>query len=46
VSQNPNHPSSDPNEPQTEKLAHSPVGARVPDRVGPGVFSTGQIVLD
>jgi len=54
VSETPNNPSpgqqpeqpSDPNAPISEKLAHSPVGARVPDRIGAGVYSTGQVVLD
>lgn len=41
-----NNPPSDPNAPISEKLAHSPVGARVPERIVAGVYSTGQIVLD
>jgi hypothetical protein len=45
VSENSNQP-SDPNQPVTEKFAHAPVGARVPDKVAPGVYSTAQIVLD
>lgn len=37
---------SDPNAPRTEAVAHQPIGARVPERVGRGVFCTGQVILD
>ena len=40
------NPPADPNQPVSEKLAHQPVGARVPDRIAAGVYSTGQVVLD
>jgi hypothetical protein len=46
VSEIPNPLPSDPNQPVSEKLTHSPVGARVPDRLSAGVYSTGQVVLD
>lgn len=37
---------ADPNQPITEKLSHAPVGARVPEKIAPGVYSTAQVVLD
>lgn len=46
MSEQPPNPPADPNQPVSEKLAHQPVGARVPDRVAAGVYSTGQVVLD
>lgn len=47
VSETPNNPPADPNQPTTEKMAaHQPVGARVPEKVAAGVYSTGQVVLD
>lgn len=46
MSETPNNPPADPNQPLSEKLSHAPVGARVPDRVAAGVYSTGQVVLD
>jgi len=46
VSETPTNPPSDSNEPVSEKLTHTPVGARVPDRVAAGIYSTGQVVLD
>jgi hypothetical protein len=36
------HPGDDPT---TQQVQHMPVSARVPDKVGQGVFSTGAIVL-
>jgi hypothetical protein len=32
--------------PFSEQIQHAPVGARVPDRVAPGVFATGVIVFE
>jgi hypothetical protein len=32
--------------PQSQQFQHSPVGARLPDRVAAGVFSTGVIVME
>jgi hypothetical protein len=55
VSDQPNNPFSqephkdpprDPNAPHVQPFNHQPVGARVPERVGRGVYSTGQVVLD
>jgi hypothetical protein len=37
---------SDPSGPYSEKYQHQPVAARVPERVGHGVLSTGVLVLD
>ncbi len=48
----PNNPPSndpapnDPHAPVVQPFSHQPIGARVPERVGRGVYSTGQIVLD
>jgi hypothetical protein len=39
-------PPKDPNAPHVQPFNHQPVGARVPERVGRGVYSTGQVVLD
>ncbi len=33
------------NNPQTEEIRHSPIGALVPERVARGVFSTGAVVV-
>lgn len=44
-----NHPVSprpDDEKPISQRIAHQPVSARVPERVARGVFSTGQLVLD
>jgi hypothetical protein len=30
----------------TQKFQHQPVGARVPEKIGRGVLSTGQLILD
>ena len=38
--------SKDPHAPHVQPYNHQPVGARVPERVGRGVYSTGQVVLD
>ena len=51
VSDETNNPSSqepprDPNAPYVQPFNHQPVGARVPERVSRGVYSTGQVVLD
>jgi hypothetical protein len=51
VSDQPNNsfspePHKDPNAPHVQGFNHQPVGARVPERVGRGVYSTGQVVLD
>ncbi len=46
MSETPNNPPADPNQPTSEKVSHAPVGARVPETVVAGVYSTGQIVLD
>jgi len=46
VSESTPNPPADPNQPVSEKLEHQPVGARVPDRIAAGVYSTGQVVLD
>jgi len=32
--------------PKTEKFSHSPVAARVPEKVAKGIFCTGQVILD
>ncbi len=32
--------------PKVEQFSHSPVAARVPERVGRGIFCTGQVILD
>jgi hypothetical protein len=44
----PNNPRPIPNDQGTysQAFSHEPVGARVPDRVAKGVFSTGVLVLD
>jgi hypothetical protein len=39
-------PPQDPNSPQVQPFNHQPIGARVPERIGRGVYSTGQVVLD
>ena len=47
-------PSRDPNQPQpqgnagqfSQHIQHSPISARVPEKVAKGVFSTGVIVID
>lgn len=44
-----NHPVSprpDDDKPFSQKIAHQPVSARVPEKVARGVLSTGQLVLD
>lgn len=44
-----NHPVSprpDDDKPISQRVAHQPVSARVPEKVARGVFSTGQLVLD
>ena len=40
----PPNPSGDPG-PYTQEIRHSHVSARVPEKVGRGVFSTGALVL-
>jgi hypothetical protein len=42
----PNQPQRDPNAPQVQPFSHQPIGARVPERINRGVYSTGQVVLD
>ena len=42
-------PPTDPQQqqpPQVEAFSHSPVAARVPERIGRGTFCTGQVILD
>lgn len=39
-------PRPDDDKPFSEKIAHNPVSARVPERVARGMHSTGQLVLD
>lgn len=52
MSEQTNNPSPDPSQPQgnpgaySQQVQHSPVGARVPDHVAPGVFCNGVIVMD
>lgn len=44
-----NHPVSprpDDDKPISQKIAHQPVSARVPEKIARGVLSTGQLVLD
>jgi hypothetical protein len=33
-------------QPKVEQFSHSPVAARVPERIGRGTFCTGQVILD
>jgi hypothetical protein len=44
--QEPQPPQQPPQGPTTEPLQYDPVGARIPEKVAQGVFSTGVIVLD
>jgi hypothetical protein len=39
-------PRPDDDKPFSERIAHNPVSARIPERVSRGVHSTGQLVLD
>src|SRR3984885_12736709 len=32
--------------PKVENFSHSPVAARVPEKIGRGLFCTGQVILD
>jgi hypothetical protein len=42
---NPSSPSSDPGA-YSQQFQHQPVAARVPERIGRGIFTTGVLVLD
>jgi hypothetical protein len=44
VTEEPQKPADD--KPTTENISHSPVAARVPERVAKGIFCTGQVILD
>lgn len=46
LSNHPISPRPEDDPPLTQRVIHQPVTARVPERVGRGVFSTGQLVLD
>jgi hypothetical protein len=52
MSGDPNDETPEPSKPSGEtgaysqQIQHAPVGARLPDRVAPGVFSTGVIVME
>lgn len=46
LSNNPVSPRPDDDKPFSQKIAHQPVSARVPEKVARGVLSTGQLVLD
>jgi hypothetical protein len=52
MSGEPNSESPDPSKPSgdagaySQQIQHAPVGARLPDRVAPGTFSTGVIVME
>ncbi len=47
VTEDPNKPSDpSPDKPQTDTFNHSPVAARVPEKVAKGLFCTGQVILD
>jgi hypothetical protein len=44
VTEEQNNPSED--QPKSENIQHAPVAARVPEKVGRGIFCTGQVILD
>lgn len=47
LSHNPLSPDpNDPSLPISQKIQHTPVSARVPEKISRGVFSTGQLVMD
>ncbi|HEY7086653.1 MAG TPA: DUF3467 domain-containing protein [Tepidisphaeraceae bacterium] len=47
MSNQPNNPfNSDSDKPIRETFEHQPISARVPERLGKGVYTTGQVVLD
>lgn len=46
LSNHPISPQPDDDKPFSQKIAHSPVSARVPEKHARGVLSTGQLVLD
>jgi hypothetical protein len=46
LTNNPVSPRPDDDKPFSQKIAHQPVSARVPEKVARGVLSTGQLVLD
>jgi Protein of unknown function (DUF3467) len=48
VSETTNNPSpfGDADKPRTENFSHTPVAARVPEKVSKGIFCTGQVILD
>jgi hypothetical protein len=46
LSNNPVSPRPEDDKPYSQKIAHQPVSARVPEKVSRGVLSTGQLVLD
>ncbi len=52
MSDEPNNPSPDPSQPPgnpgpfSQQVQHSPVGARLPDHVTPGVFCSGVIAME
>jgi hypothetical protein len=42
----PNPEQPNPPKQNIQQYTHQPIGARVPDRVSRGVFSTGQVIMD
>src|ERR1019366_10652358 len=46
VSEQPSEESQSNDKPKVENFSHTPVAARVPEKVGRGLFCTGQVILD